>query len=172
VWKGSFDIEPTPSGLTEVFPLHSFTSVASSAVGVMAAEITTNPNTTVEFASYAARFREYRVLGVEAEWVPNNIVNTTAIVGSAMIIAQNKASAFGTPTAYNQLFPMAHAKVQHVYKRFKYPIVADDITDLDVGSTAAPGSEFSFLFYSDGLTASTTYGRYFFRWVVQFSSPQ
>lgn len=172
VWKGSFDIEPTPSGLVEVIPLHSVVSIASNALGVMAAEITTNPNTTIEYASYAARFREYRVLGVEAEWVPNLKVNTTAIVGAAMLIAQNKSSAFGTPTSYNQLFPMGHAKVQQVFERFKYSIVADDITDLDVGSTAAPGSEFSFLFYADGLTASTTYGRYFLRWIVQFSSPQ
>jgi len=172
VWSGSVDLDITKSGATEVVNLQSVTSVASNALGVMAAEITTNPNTTTEWASFAARYREYRVLAVEFHWVPNNIVNTTGLVGAAMAVAQNKAAALGTPSGYGQLFSMAVGKIKHVFKPFKYLIAADDITDLDMGGTATPGSEFSFLFYSDGLTASTTYGRFFTKWVVQFSSRQ
>lgn len=156
----------------DVVNLHSNTTSSSNGVGVIAAEITFNPNTTNEWASFAARYREYRVLAVQLEWVPFHVVNTTAIVVGPIVIATNKAGTLGTPTSKTQVSSLANSKYQHTTKRFTYVIRPDDYTDLDVGSTASPSSEFSCLIYGDGLSVSATYGTFFMTWVCQFSAVQ
>lgn len=156
----------------DVVNLHSNTTSSSNGVGVIASEITFNPNTTLQWASYAARFREYRVLAVELNWVPYHVVNTTSIVVGPIVVATNKAGTLGTPTSKTQVSALANSRYEHTARRFSYVIRPDDYTDLDVGSTASPSSEFSFLMYGDGLSVSTTYGTYFITWVVQFSGIQ
>lgn len=172
IWSGNVDIGTTPSGQTQLANLHSTTTTSSNGVGVMAAEITFNPNTANEWASFAARYREYRVVAVEVEYVPYATVNLSTIVGAPLVVAQNKAAALGTPASYAQVYSMGKPKVKHVFKPFSFTIVADDLTDLDMGGTATPASEFSFVFYADGLSNSILYGRWFFKWLVQFSSVQ
>ncbi len=156
----------------DVVNLHSVSTISSNGVGVMASEITFNPNTTAEWASFAARYLEYRVLAVLAEFHPRPIVNTTGVIGAPVVFATNKGGAFGTPSSRVQVFSLTNPKVGHSMKVMKYEIRPDDYTDLDVGSTGSPSSEFSLLLYSDSMTVSTTFYDVFFTWVVQFSSRQ
>jgi len=172
MYKGKINLNNSTSGVETKVNLHSITNVSSSAVGVMAAEITFNPNTTIEFANYAARFREYRVLAVKIDCVPIVKVNTSTTVSGAVVVAENKAGVLGTPTSYNQIFAMAKSHYHSVMSEWTHIIRADDYTDLDMGSTSTPGSEFSLVFYADALTASTVYAKLFMTWVVQFSSAQ
>ncbi len=162
----------TTSGLIELVNLHSSTTTSSSGVGVLATELTFNPNTTVEWASWAARFREYRVLAVSVHYEPYSIVNLSTIAGAPIVVAENKAAALGTPTSYNQLIALARYQVHHVFKSWSFTIRADDYTDLDMGGTASPSSEFSMLLYGDSLSNSILYGRLFITWVVQFATTQ
>ena len=148
------------------------TTVSSTGLGVVALERTFNPNVTTEWASFAARFREYRVLAVRLHYMPFGVVNTTSFNVGPAVIATNKGSAFGTPTSSAQVFALAKPKVFHLAKPMVYEIRPDDYTDLDVGATASPASEFSVLLYGDGLTVSSGYGRLYCTWVVQFSSRQ
>jgi hypothetical protein len=156
----------------DVVNLTSVTQVSSSALGVMAAELTFNPNTTFEWASFAARYREYRVLAVELSWEPNFMVNTATSLGGPIYIALNKGGALGTPTSKGQVLAMADSECRSSYKKWNYQIRPDDYTDLDVGSTSTPSSEFSFVFFANAFTASTVFGDFAQRWVVQFSSRQ
>jgi hypothetical protein len=173
MYRGPIHVgESKTSDKLDVVNLTSIISVASNALGTMAAEVTFNPNTTTEWASFAARYREYRVLAVEIKWIPSIVVNTAAIVGGPLYIALNKGGALGTPTSKGQVFALANAKVHMNYKPWTYVIRPDDYTDLDVGSTATPASEFSFLFFASAYTASTSYGDLAVEWVVQFSSRQ
>lgn len=172
MYRGPLRINRGTSGLTKLMQLTSSTTTASSAIGVLAAEITFNPNTCTEWASYAARFREYRVMGVELEFKPYGIVNLSTYAGAPVVVAVNKGGVVGIPTSFNAVLAMAKSQVNHVLKPWKVSIRADDYTDLDVGSTTTPSSEFSLLYYADGLSNSTTYGRLVMYWVVQFSSPQ
>jgi len=172
-YKGPIDLTAgTTSGLIELVNLHSSTTISSSGVGVAASELTFNPNTTIEWASWAARFREYRVLAVRVEYMPYSLVNLSTIAGAPLFVAENKAAAIGTPTSYNQIFSLARSKVHHIMKPWSYIIRADDYTDLDVGGTASPSSEFSLLFFADSLSNSILYGRLAITWVVQFSTTQ
>jgi len=138
----------------------------------MATEITFNPNTTTEWASFAARYREYRVLAVELSWEPNFVANTATSLGGPIYCALNKGGVVGTPTSKGQILAMANSQCHSSYKKWSFTIRPDDYTDLDVGSTSTPGSEFSFVFFSNAFTASTTFGDFALRWVVQFSSRQ
>ncbi len=160
------------SGLIELVNLHSSSTTSSSALGVLASEITFNPNTTVEWSSYAARFREYRVLAVSVHYMPYSTVNLSTIAGAPIVVAENKAAVLGTPTSYNQLIASARYQVHHVFKPWTFTIRADDYTDLDMGGTGSPSSEFSMLIYGDSLSNSILYGRLFITWVVQFATTQ
>ena len=104
--------------------------------------------------------------------MPFGKVSTTAFNVGPCVIATNKGPAFGTPTSIAQVWALAKPKVFHLTERMEYEIRPDDYTDLDVGSTASPASEFSVVLYADGLTASSGYGRLLCKWVVQFSSRQ
>lgn len=156
----------------DVVNLTSQTTTSSNGVGVIAAELTFNPNTTTEWASFAARYREYRVLAVEIEWMPYHVANTTAITVGPLYIGLNKAGTLGTPTSKSQVFALAASDVKHTARKWRFVIRPDDYTDLDVGSTALPSSEFSFLLYGNGFSISATYGDIAMRWVVQFSARQ
>jgi len=173
MYKGPIDIGQSKS--TDQILVTNLTSTvtsSSNALGVYASEVTFNPNTCTEWTSYAARFREYRVLAVEAIFMPSQVVNITGINMGPIAVGTNKGGALGTPTSVAQVWALANSKCKLLFKPWSYIIRPDDYTDLDVGSTSSPGSEFSMLMYGDGCTASTLAGRFFFRWVVQFSSRQ
>ncbi len=173
MYSGPMDIgESRSTGKIDVVNLHSSTVSSSNGVGTLATELTFNPNTTVEWASFAARYREYRVLGVRVHFEPIVKVNTTGVIGGPCVVATNKAGALGTPTGHNQVFALAKSKVFSTYKTLIYEIRADDYTDLDVGDTSSPSSEFSLLLYGDAFTVSTQFFRIYILWVVQFSSVQ
>lgn len=173
LYSGPIEIgESRFSDKLDIVNLTSQTTSSSNGVGVLAGEITFNPNTTTEWASFAARYREYRVLAVELTWQPYQVVNTAAVIVGPLYVAMNKGTSLGTPTSKAQVFALARSKVMHTAKKFKYTIRPDDYTDLDVGSTSSPSSEFSFLFYTSGVSNSTVYGDWAIRWVVQFSARQ
>lgn len=173
MYKGPIDVgQSKSSDLLLVTNLTSTTTMSSSAVGVLATELTFNPNTTTEWSSYAARFREYRVLAVEVSFMPSQVVNLSGAVCGPCAIATNKGGVLGTPTGVAQVWALANAKPKLMFKPWNYIIRPDDYTDLDVGSTSTPSSEFSMLVYGDGFTNSLLVGRLFLRWVVQFSSRQ
>lgn len=172
MYRGPIDLgQSKTTGEVELLNLTDVvTSLSSTGLGVIALERTFNPNVTTEWTSFAARFREYRVLAVQVKYMPFNIVNTTVFTPGPCVIATNKGPAFGTPTSNAQVWALAKPKLFHLAKPMKYIIRADDYTDLDVGATASPSSEFSIVLYADGLSTSVLYGRFFCTWVVQFSS--
>ena len=173
MYTGPIDVGQSKStDLMLVVNLTSTTTMSASGVGVLATELTFNPNTTTEWASYAARFREYRVLAVEVSYMPSQVVNLSGAVCGPCAIATNKGGVLGTPTSVGQVWALANAKPKLMFKPWNYIIRPDDYTDLDVGSTSSPSSEFSMLVYGDGFTNSLLVGRLFLRWVVQFSSRQ
>ena len=174
MYTGPIDLGQSPStGEVGLFNLTDVvTTISSTGLGVVALERTFNPNVTTEWASFAARFREYRVLAVEINYFPFGKVNTTSFNIGPCVIATNKGPAFGTPTSSAQVFALAKPHIWHLGSPMKYIVRPDDYTDLDVGSTSSPASEFSVVLYADGLTVSSGYGRFYCKWVVQFSSRQ
>lgn len=172
MYRGPIRVPQSASGQIEVLNCTSSTSTSTNGVGVCAAEITFNPNTCTEWASFAARFREYRVLGVRLEYKPYSVVNHSTLVLGPIAVATNKGAALGTPTSFNQVLAMARSEVWHLMKEHSYEIRPDDYTDLDVGSTASPSSEFSFVFYGNGFSNSVTAGLISVYWLIQFSNPQ
>ncbi len=173
MYTGPMDVgESRSTGKIDVVNLHSTTTVSSNGVGVIATEITFNPNTTNEWASFSARYREYRVLGVRVHFEPVLKVNTTTVAGGPLVIATNKGGALGTPTSHVQVYSLAKSRVFSTYKTLVYDVRPDDYTDLDIGATASPSSEFSVLLYGDSFTNSIAFFRIYILWVVQFSSVQ
>jgi hypothetical protein len=162
----------TFSGVDILINLHTIVSLASNALGVLAFEQTFNPNTTIEWARYAALFREFRVLGVSVSYKNSLHSNTTAIVGGSAVVSTNKGSAAGVPASRNAVYSGARSKIWDIMEPHYYEIRADDYTDLDMGGTSTPSSEFSLLWFSDGLTASTSYGFLYIEYLCQFSGPQ
>ncbi len=173
MYKGPINVgESSSTGKIDVVNLHSTTTLSTNGLGTLALELSFNPSGTNEWPSFSARYREYRVLAVQLDVHPILVANTTSIAGAPLVVGTNKGPTLGTPSSYVQVYSLAKSSVHHVMKRFIYTIRPDDYTDLDVGSTAAPASEFSALFYGDGMTISTLFMRVFITWVVQFSSQQ
>ncbi len=173
MYRGPIDIgSMNPSDQILVVNMDNETSVSSSGVGVIATELTFNPNTTTQWAEYDGLWREYRVLAVRVEWVPNNFTAISTTLGSPIAIGMNKGSTIGTPTSRLQVLRLAHPRYHSVWEKWAYVIRPDDYTDLDVGGTASPSSEFSLLIYGDGQNNTITYGRIWIRYVIQLSSRQ
>lgn len=173
MYKGPIEVGQSKfTDLMVVVNLTSTTTTSASGLGIVATELTFNPNTTTEWTSYAARYREYRVLAVEVHFIPSQVVNISGAVCGPCAVATNKGGVLGTPTSIGQVYALANSKPKLMFKPWSYQIRPDDYTDLDVGSTSTPSSEFSMLVYGDGFTNSLLVGRYFIKWVVQFSSRQ
>jgi len=173
MYKGPLRLKGSSyTGQMKVLQCTSSTTMSSSGLGVIATELTFNPNTTNEWASFSARFREYRVLGCEVHYIPYLVVNTSTIASAPIVVGLNKGGAIGTPTTFNQVLMLAKSVVHHTCKKWVFAIRPDDYTDLDVGAVSSPSSEFSMLVYGDGLSNTITYGRIVVYWVIQFSSSQ
>ncbi len=175
-YSGPIQLNTNPtSGQMIVVNCHSTNAIATTAGGVMAGEITFNPNTTNQWASYAARFGEYRLLAVQLHYEPRFVTTDTYAspgVCAGLALAMNKGAAAGTPTTYVSVMGRGKHKLVNTRNPFTYTIRADDYTDNQMYSTASPTSVFSFLYYANGLPASLSpFGDLFITWVLQFSNP-
>ncbi len=158
--------------MLSVLDLTADQAVTSSAGGVIADTWADYPQTSPDWTAMTTTFGEYRVLAMELRFVPNVQGATVASVAYApFYVVWDSSQSTTTPT------PLASysAASQYVVSRIRAlnePWSIDHRMNGSEEATFVPTSnnavDYAFKTYASGLTASTTYGRYFVRWKCQF----
>ncbi len=142
-------------------------TLASDATGTIASFFVNNIGSSVDWSSFAAIYDEYRVLGIRLEYFPNNRYTkvTTTCVPALCAVDRDD---IGTPASYNELMGYASSKVCSLEDPWSMEAHMSGIEDSGFVTTATTTPLYGIKMFATGLTVSTTYGRYFFYWRVQF----
>ena len=143
-------------------------TLTSSAGGVIAAYLINNISSSPEWASLAALFSEYRVLGCEIEYFPVNRYSKTTTSTAPGILAVRHDGATLAPGSYDGLMNFSSARKVSIEDPWSHSAHMTGTEEAQFLITSDTAPRFGFLLYADGLSASQTYGRYFFYWRVQF----
>lgn len=124
-----------------------------------------------EWASYAARYEEFRVLGLKIHFVPLYQVNTAALTIPQGAYGTTRDVAL-TPTSLSQVAALADSQYTSLSKSWTKSIRASDIEELLYTQTSAPGTinvmSIAVAFQSG--TASTGFGLVFVDILAEFKS--
>jgi hypothetical protein len=128
----------------------------------------------VEWAFYAARFTEYRILGVRIHATDTPVAGVVNSQGPLLIATDNSGSAT-PPTTVALIWGMAKPKVfnidQTTPKGIEYSARAIDLEDMNFTPVGTAASTFQvFVFGSSGATTNIAY--LFIEWAVEFRSTQ
>jgi len=123
------------------------------------------------FSSYAALYKEYRVLAIDVEYEPvaNGAVNNVLISGLPFMVASDH-KAITTPTAYtdiqNQSDSVLHSN-NVSWKHVARAISPDEM--LFVSTTLAPAASWGINAFASGYAAVTTYAATLVTYTIQFA---
>lgn len=153
---------------TTLVTLSLLQNVTSSAGGVIALAVNANPGGYNDWGSYAADYREYRILLTEVFYEPryNNTFN--AALAQNILISYVDRSNTAVPVSYVASFNVASSFLGNTGKRMVRKVKLDGIEDSGFVDTGSPTTVWTYKYYADTLTANTTYGTLFIRALVQF----
>jgi len=162
--------------LTERVILLNF-AITTSGAGLYNTVISNNPGASPSWASLAAIYDEYRVLGMEAHFTPNNRYNFPTTVGLdpfATVLDRSDATALAS---YTGTTPAADEYVSHMMFTSSDPwtrvIKMSDYAEADFIPTSAPAATFWIKPYFLAATAaSTNLGFMTVLWRIQFKGGQ
>jgi len=131
-------------------------------------------SSSAEWASYAARFTEYRILGLKIH-VMTSPGGTLATNQGFCIIAQDQSGTLATPTTTAAMWGLADSRVWNLDDTLPRGIVytakAVDLEDLNYTAVTTSSTTFQVFVHITGL-ASTQIASAFLEWCVEFKSPQ
>jgi hypothetical protein len=144
--------------------------MSSSAGGVINNVISLdNPSSSSDWSSYANLFDEYRVLGVDIRFQPQNKYGKSALtpicVPLNMVVDRDSS---GPLTSSGQAANYASWKLVTLENLWMDKWRMKGTREAVFVTTASPASTGAFLFYASGLTASTLYGVIQVMYRVQF----
>lgn len=156
-------------------------NVFSNAAGICAAVFDQTMTGLLNWATYAALYDEYRVLGCQLEYYPANRYSKAVVVCTPGVGVVDRDSN-GALTSLAQGFGYASCRVlsledpwtdTRTYRGSSLPVISfrmDGVNDATWITTAAPiaATKPAIKLYFTGLTASTTYGLGVQRMAVQF----
>ena len=158
--------------------IHGFTTVSSSAGGVINASISMDPSSVsnTDWADFSSTYDEFRVLGARLKVMAMNPNSNSLADGLCVVAFDNDSSAalssFGQGQQYNTavIFPLIYQSVngRMLTATWYRPTAGKETTIpwIDVASSSnSPGA---ILFYATGLTASTLYSSYTVELLLEF----
>lgn len=153
----------------------AFTSSAGGVVDISASSSDVQSSPATEWASFAARFLDYRVLKVKVSWEPAVRVNLAAIFNAQGVVARDPSGAFATAGGVLATWALESAKPVNFYKSFSHTIVASEEEHMLFNPTSAviPASNrFKLCIIGTAATVSTAVGRVYYEWIVEFRGSQ
>lgn len=153
---------------TTLVTLSLVQAVNSSAAGVINFTLQANPGSYVDWTSYNAVYREYRILASDFRWVPLYDANVQATLQMAPLIhVVDRADPTALPS-YALAWNNSSASVKKMSQPFKKIIKLEGIEDAVFSPTSVPVTVWTHKLYADSLSNSLNYGRVFFRVLIQF----
>lgn len=149
-----------------VVSLHQ--AVTSTAGGVINYTLNANPGGYTDWSSFSGTFHEYRILATQITYAPSyNDTYNAALLHNSMIMLFDRIDSTAI-ASYTLGWNHADSKVGNTGKRMKQTVKMIGIEDAGFVATASPTTVWTHKLYADTVTASTTYGRVFFRALIQF----
>jgi hypothetical protein len=162
----------------EVVTLYEDVQVVAAAGGTLTNVFTSDPTvgTPQGWTAWAARFREYRVLAIEAEFCPPYLHATPVVAGaeSAAVFplyeVEDRAS--GTPLgSYTAAAAYASLQMHPINSRWKRRMDMSSTDEAQFSSTgSSPAAPFYILWYAANLLAAANFGRARIAYVIQFKN--
>lgn len=171
VYRGPTRLPETINPEIKTVELHQGGLVSSSAGTIIDSNLSSNGVRSAgdDFSGWAGLYREYRVLGIRFEYHPNivdAVIAATVYTPVYTVIDRNDTSATGT---YANVESNTSLEIFTLQQKWMRQAKMFSTTEANFISVAVdPPSYFVIKFFATGLTASTNYGRYLSRWIVQF----
>jgi hypothetical protein len=164
VYKGPLKIKSQKDEVTTDVTTMNFTGlVTSTAGGVIDSNYTSDPNSygLTDWTNLVALYHEYRTLGIRVEFYPYNRYSKTTVVCTPAITVTDHATPSATLGGYQTA--MSHESAKKVSWEDPWVMEArmSGIEEAEYLATSGTSALFSVKFYSDGLSVSTVYGRFF-----------
>jgi hypothetical protein len=149
--------------------LMSPVALTSSGAGVLDAIITDDPSGYSDWASFAALFHEYRVLAMEATFVPNNRYDTTAVKPHVpfMFVSDREGSTVlgGYANALNHpSCVIGNTSDKKIFIR----VNMSNAKEAQFTTVGTPTAKHWIKYYANGLAFTAPYGQIFVRLLIQF----
>lgn len=154
--------------------MKGFNQIISNAGGVIAvAYSNTDPFTlgVPGFSSYAALYKEYRVLAIRAQFTPilEGAANNILIAGVPWMIGSDHKGAL-VAAGYSDIQNQTDSKLCAINKKWSHIARAISPEEMAYTSTAgAPAVGWGINTYASGYAAVTTYGATIVTYTIQFA---
>lgn len=170
VYRGPSRLPEQVTPEIKTVELHSGASFTSTAGGVVDVNGFSSQVRTLgdDFSSWAALYREYRVLAVRYEFHPNVIGATIGAILYTPIYTVVDRLDTSSVAAYANVESNTSLSIYTLNQKWMREAKMFDISEADFVAVTADGPAYGIKCFVTGLTASTNYGRSLIRWVVQF----
>lgn len=126
-----------------------------------------NPVATGSFSYLALAFSEYRTVAMRVEYVPDNVYQVTNAT-KMIIVVCDRANSLTLLASYPAAVSYSNHKTNTFQKKWSYTARMANIEESVFTPVGSPVSYYVIKWYSAGLTASTTYGRWIVTRTVEF----
>jgi len=150
-------------------------NLASDSSGNIFVVFTSNPNSpggglgaVAGWANLAGSFDEYRVLGFELHYIPYDKFNRGVSVFTVPLMVVTDYDSAAALTGYSQADQYSSSKTCSLDENWKYTVRMNGIENSVFISTLAPSPMFFIKTCGTGATVTTSYGKVFVRYRIQF----
>jgi hypothetical protein len=158
----------------ELTYLKGYNTITSTAGGVIAPSYSNTDPFTLSipgFSTYAALYKEYRVLAIKVQYTPNldGAVNNVLIAGSPFIIGSDHKGTL-TATSYADIQNQTDSRLTAVNRKWTH--VARAISPDEMVYTSTGGAQsigWGVNSYASGYAATTGYGSTLVTYTIQFA---
>jgi len=168
-YKGPI-VPPLARGELDVHTqLVAFTATLVSDVsGNIATYLVNNISGATDWSSLSSLYKEYRVLGVRIDYMPHNRYSKVTTICTPFVIAIDHSGSTSTPVSYDELIQYGSAVKKSIEDPWSMSARMSGTEEAQFRPIGTVTPLFGFKLFATGLTANTTYGRYFYYWLVQF----
>ncbi len=126
-----------------------------------------------DWASFAAIYEEFRVLGIEVHYEPKNQFASTAAFGAGQspiaVAGVHTNAGVVTPSAYTDVITYENSELHNTARPFTYSWKMSGAEEAGFESTSSASNHGSIIMFADGLpTTVTQVGLYYVKWLVEF----
>lgn len=152
---------------TDTMLLVDNVDLASTAGGAIADVYGNSPSGAPNWADMNTVWGEYRTLAMTIEFYPNNRYSktTTTCVPLAVVVDRRNATAYAS---YDAATSHETARLRSLEDPWRVEIKMDGSEESQFIAVSGPTSSNWLKLYASGLTISTTYGKVFIKYLVQF----
>jgi len=155
------------SNITDTVLLVFQTTLTSTAGGVIATVFGNAPNSAANWADWNTVDGEYRTLGMEVSFMPNNRYSKTTTICRMMCIDDDRRSSTAL-ASYAAAASRSSCRKVSIEDPWKHTIRMAGAEESQFQAVSAPTSFNWIKVYADGLTISTEYGIVLVYYLVQF----